>query len=70
MKCVFGSCPKPPQVTITTLEGKTSQEFKLNSKLSKGGLLYSDSKATVLCADCYIEVSSLKIEGNVKVQPK
>ena len=42
----------------------------MSSTLTKGGLLYGDSKATVLCADCYVKVTSLKIEGTVRVLPK
>lgn len=69
-KCIFGSCPAPPQVTVNMLEGKTTQEFKMSSQLTQGGLVYGNSKATVLCANCYIKVSSLKVEGTVRVLPK
>jgi len=70
VSCLFGRCPKPPQVTITTLTGTTTQEYKLKSTFPKNGLVFYDSKATVLCADCYIDVSSFKVEGKVVIVAK
>ncbi|KAI8940076.1 hypothetical protein NX059_003795 [Plenodomus lindquistii] len=70
VSCLFGNCPKPPQITITTLTGTTTQEFKLSSKFPANGLVFYDSKATVLCADCNINVSSFKIEGKVVIVAK
>ncbi|KAF2451187.1 hypothetical protein P171DRAFT_478240 [Karstenula rhodostoma CBS 690.94] len=35
-----------------------------------GGLIFSDSKANILCANFYIKATSLKIEATVRVLPK
>lgn len=70
LKCLFGSCPSPPQVTITMLEGKTTQDLSFSSTLTQNGKIYGDSKATVLCVNCYVKISSLKVEGTVRVLPK
>lgn len=70
-KCWTGfGCPSPPQVTIEILEGTTTQEFNLDSSLSKGGKIFGDSKATVLCEQCFLKVSSFKIQGKVQVIAK
>ncbi|KAF2827829.1 hypothetical protein CC86DRAFT_404870 [Ophiobolus disseminans] len=71
MKCILGSCPAPPQVTVNMLEGTSKQDFSLSAAMSpKNGEIFKDSIATVLCADCYIKVSSLRLEGLVRVLPK
>lgn len=52
------------------LEGITKQDLNFQSQLTLGGQIYADSKATVLCADCHVKLSSLRVDGSVRVLPK
>lgn len=67
--CYFAGkgCPKGEEKKIDVLEGKTVQDYSLGASLSTGGKIFGDSKATVLCVDCRLEVSSFRVEGSVKI---
>ena len=68
-KCLLGGkCPEPPKVTINTLEGSASQTFSYGVRFTEG-VFFKDSKATVLSSNCGLDVTSMKIDGKVKIIP-
>lgn len=70
VKCLFGDCPAPPQKTVSALVASATQAWSMKLALNKDALIMANRGTTVRCANCYIEVSSLRLEGKVQVLPK